>query len=126
MNRTFVWLSLGALALTLSSRSFARPAMSVKEVRTVFDAGGRGDRYFNSQLRAQMRDMGLRFVSTRRGADAILRSSGQGTDAGGFRGSAFLKAPSGQTIWSARIERVPRSRAMAFDSLAAKLRAARR
>lgn len=100
--------------------------MSVKEVRTVFDAGGRGDHVFNSRLRAQMRDLGLRFVHSRGQADAVLRSSGQGTDADGFRGRATLRSPGGQTLWSAKVERAPRSRAMAFDSLAAKLRAARK
>lgn len=112
-------------ALSFCSLASARNVVLVKDVRTVFDAGGRGDRYFNSRLRSQMRGMGLRFVRSRGQADAILRSSGQGTEAGGFRGAASLSAPSGQTIWSAKVERAPRSRAMAFDSLAQKLRAAR-
>lgn len=126
MRKTPVLLSLFALLVAFHALSFARPAMSVKRVRTVFDAGGRGDDYFNSRLRAEMRGMGLRFVHSRAGADAVLQSNGQGTPEGGFEGFAVLTAPSGREIWSAKVTRAPRSRVMAFDSLADKLRAARR
>jgi hypothetical protein len=114
------------IAVGSSSVAWARPVAPVKEVRTVFDAGGRGDAFFNSHLREQMRAMGFRFIPSRSKADAILRSSGQGTRARGFRGFASLTAPNGKAIWSAGVERAPHSRAMAFDSLAQKLRAARR
>ena len=100
--------------------------MSVKEVRTVYDAGSRGDSYFNSHLRSQMRGMGIRFVKSRQSADAVLRSSGTYTNPGGFVGSATLVTPGGKVLWKGNVTRAPRSRVMAFDSLAAKLRAARR
>jgi len=122
--KCFLWLALAVVAL--SSLVLARPAPSVKDVRTVFDAGGRGNAFFNSQLRTQMRDMGIRFVDSRSKADAILKSSGQSTELGGFVGSASLSTPRGKMLWSAKVERTPGSRAMAFDSLAQKLRAARR
>ncbi|BCM91516.1 hypothetical protein IAD21_03391 [Abditibacteriota bacterium] len=122
MKKSFVALVL----LSLGVRVWARPVASVKEVRTVYDGGSRGNTYFNSQLRSQMRGMGIRFVKKRQSADAILHSRGIGTEAGGFSGSASLLTPGGKTLWSARVARAPRSRAMAFDSLAAKLRAARR
>ncbi len=103
-----------------------RPVASVKEVRTVYDGGGRGDAGFNANLRREMRALGLRFVRSRTGADAILRSKGEGTARGGFSGSASLTTPTGKFLWQSRIERAPDSSAMAFSSLAAKLRAARR
>ncbi len=103
-----------------------KPASSVKDVRTVFDGGASGNAFFNARLRSEMRGMGIRFVSTRKSADAILRSGGQSTDEGGFSGWSTLASPSGNTLWSAKIERAPASRVMAFDSLAQKLRAARR
>lgn len=106
--------------------ALARPVRSVKEVRTVFDGGSRGDSYFNSRLRGEMRGMGIRFVAARKRADATLRSQGRGTDDGGFSGFASLVSPTGRVLWSAQIRREPNSRTMAFDSLAAKLRAARR
>lgn len=109
----------------LASASFARPVASVRDVKTVYDAGGRGDRYFNANFRSQMRAMGFRFVPSLKGADAILRSSGNGTNHSGFRGYASLRALNGQKLWSARVNRAPKSNAMAFDSLAARLRAAR-
>ena len=115
-----------ALLVGLGGAVQARPVSSVKEVRTVYDAGSRGNAYFNSQLRSEMRGMGIRFVRNRKNADAILRSQGLGTNAGGFSGSASLATPSGKTLWSARVARAPRSRSMAFDSLAQRLRAARR
>lgn len=126
MRKTPVLLSLFALLVAFHGLALARPAMSVKRVRTVFDAGGRGDSYFNSHLRVEMRALGLRFVHSRREADAVLQSSGQGTPEGGFEGFAVLTAPSGREIWSARVTREPRSRVMAFHSLVDKLRAARR
>ena len=110
----------------LSSVVEAKPAVSVKDVQLVFDGGARGDSYFNSNLRSEMRRMGMRFVKSRKSAEAILASGGQGTDAGGFSGWASLISSSGHTLWSAKVERAPDSRVMAFDSLAQKLRAARR
>jgi len=109
----------------LASASFARPIASLRDVKTVYDAGGRGDRYFNANLRRSMRAMGFRFVPSLKAADAILRSSGNGTNNSGFRGYASLRALNGQKLWSAGVNRAPKSKAMAFDSLAAKLRAAR-
>jgi len=109
----------------LCSTSFARPIASLRDVKTVYDAGGRGDRYFNANLRRSMRAMGFRFVPSLKGADAILRSSGNGTNANGFRGYASLRALNGQKLWGAQVNRAAKSNAMAFDSLAAKLRAAR-
>lgn len=117
---------MGFLVSGAGSLAWARPVPSVKEVRTVYDAGSRGDSYFNSHLRSQMRGMGIRFVRSRQSADAVLRSSGTYTNPGGFVGSASLVTPGGTTLWKANVTRVPRSRVMAFDSLAAKLRAARR
>ncbi len=122
MKRLLVLASLFSLGIVV----WARPVASVKEVRTVYDAGSQGDSYFNSHFRSQMRGMGIRFVKSRKNADAILRSSGDGTDAGGFSGSASLITPGGKTLWQANVMRAPRSQSMAFDSLAAKLRAARR
>lgn len=114
-----------ATVLGLASATFARPIASVRDVRTVYDAGGRGDRYFNASLRRSMRAMGFRFVPSLKGADAILRSSGNGTNQSGFRGQASLRSLNGRKLWSAQVKRAPKSNAMAFASLAAKLRAAR-
>lgn len=115
-----------AALLTLCSVVLAKPVASVKAVRTVFDGGASGNAFFNAQLRSEMRAMGIRFVSSRNGADAILKSSGRGTNSGGFSGWAFLASLEGKVLWRAKVERAPSSRVMAFDSLAAKLRAARR
>lgn len=115
-----------ATVLGLASATFARPIASVRDVKTVYDAGGRGDRYFNVNLRRSMRAIGFRFVPSLKGADAILRSSGNGTNHSGFRGQASLRALNGQKLWSAGVNRAPKSNAMAFASLAAKLSAARR
>jgi hypothetical protein len=122
MTKSLIVASL----LALSSFAMARPVASIKQVRTVYDGGSRGNDYFNSRLRSQMRDMGIRFVKDQGSADAVLRSNGIWTRAGGFSGSASLSTTAGKSLWSARVARAPRSREMAFDSLAAKLRAARR
>ena len=120
-------LPLAVLLVAVSSApTFARPVQSVREVRTVFDGGARGDAGFNANLRSEMRAMGLRFVRSRTSADAVLRSQGQSTTRGGFAGTASLVSPTGRVLWSAQVNRDPDSRAMAFISLAAKLRAARR
>jgi len=121
MKKIVVLLSV----LASANWALALPIASVRDVKSVYDAGGRGDRYFNAGLRREMRAMGLRFVPSLKKADAILFSMGNGTNTGGFRGRASLRALNGATLWSAKVSRAPRSKAMAFSSLAAKLRRAR-
>lgn len=109
-----------------SAVTMAAPqASSVKGLTRVWDAGGRGNAYFNTQLRREMRADGWKFVKKRGDAQAILNSSGDWTK-NGFSGTLTLRAPSGKILWKGASERKNGARTMAFQSLGQKLRAARR
>ena len=104
--------------------ALAAPVNSVQKINTVYDHSARGDAYFNKQLRAEMRQMGLRFVGDRKKADVILDSWGEGKD-GGFRANMTLRDRAGRLIWRESVTRPKGSRVMAFERLGDKLRAAR-
>ena len=106
--------------------ALAAPATSVGNIRTVYDHSARGDAYFNKQLRAEMRQMGLKFVADRKKADVSLDSAGQGTREGGFKANMTLRDRAGRIIWRESVERPKGSRTMAFERLGDKLRKARR
>ena len=105
--------------------ALAAPAPSVQKVQTLYDHSARGDAYFNAQLRRELRQMGLRFVTNRKGADAILDTSGSGTKDGGFRATMTLRDRAGRIIWRESVTRPTKSRVMAFERMGDKLRAAR-
>ena len=105
--------------------ALAAPAPSVQSIRTVYDHSARGNAYFNKQLRAEMRQMGLKFVGDRKKADVILDSWGQGTKEGGFSASMTLRDRAGRIVWRETVKRPNGSRVMAFERLGDKLRAAR-
>ncbi len=104
----------------------AAPVPSVAKIQTIYDHSVRGDAYFNTQLRAEMRQMGLRFVKDRKRADVILDSSGNGTKDGGFRATMTLRDRAGRLVWRESVARPSGSRVMAFERLGDKLRAARK
>ena len=104
--------------------ALAAPATSVQNINTVYDHSARGDAYFNKQLRAEMRQMGLRFVADRKKADVILDSWGEGKN-GGFRANMTLRDRAGRIVWRESVTRPKGSRVMAFERLGDKLRAAR-
>ena len=105
--------------------ALAAPVQSVQKINTVYDHSARGDAYFNKRLRAEMRQMGLRFVADRKKADVSLDSSGEGTREGGFRASMTLRDRAGRLVWRETVTRPQGSRVMAFERLGDKLRAAR-
>ena len=106
--------------------ALAAPATSVQNIRTVYDHSARGDAYFNKQLRAEMRQMGLRFVADRKKADVSLDSWGEGTREGSFKANMTLRDRAGRIIWRESVARPKGSRTMAFERLGDKLRRARR
>ena len=114
--------TFGALAPMVA---LAAPAVSVQKINTVYDHSARGNAYFNQRLRAEMRQMGLRFVADRKKADVILDSWGQGTRDGGFKANMTLRDRAGRIVWRENVERPKGSRVMAFERLGDKLRAAR-
>ena len=118
-------LFTAALGAVTPIVALAAPVTSVQKINTVYDHSARGDAYFNKRLRAEMRQMGLRFVSDRKHADAILDSSGGGTKDGGFRATMTLRDRAGRIVWRESVTRPAGSRVMAFERLGDKLRAAR-
>ncbi len=112
--------ALGAITPIVA---LAAPVASVQKVNTVYDHSARGDAYFNKQLRAEMRQMGLRFVADRKKADVILDSWGEDKD-GGFRANMTLRDRAGRIMWRESVNRPKGSRVMAFERLGDKLRAA--
>ncbi len=106
--------------------ALAAPATTVQKINTVYDHSARGNAYFNKQLRAEMRQMGLKFVSSRNKADVSLDSWGQGTRDGGFKANMTLRDRAGRIVWRESVERPNGSRTMAFERLGDKLRAARK
>ena len=123
MNPKVILSAMGASLLPIVAH--AAPVQSVAKIHTVYDHSARGDAYFNRQLRAEMRQMGLRFVRDRKGADVILDSSGSGTKDGGFRATMTLRDRAGRLVWRESVTRPTGSRVMAFERLGDKLRAAR-
>ena len=106
--------------------ALAAPVASVQKINTVYDHSARGDAYFNKRLRAEMRQMGLRFVADRKKADVILDSWGEGSREGGFKANMTLRDRAGRIVWRESVSRPTGSRVMAFERLGDKLRAARK
>lgn len=105
--------------------ALASPVPSVAKIQTVYDHSARGDQFFNAQLRRELRQMGLRFVSDRKSADVILDSWGDGIKYGGFRATMTLRDRAGRLVWRETVIRPPGSRLMAYERLGDKLRKAR-
>ena len=91
----------------------------------IFDAGGRGNAFFNARLRQELRADGWKFVKTRAQADAILTSRGDWTK-NGFAGTLILRNKDGKIVWRRQIERKNGENTMVFQKLSRELRAARR
>lgn len=100
------------------------PVMSMRQVRTVFHRRATGNAVFTARLRAELKQNGLRFVSSARGADAILDSTGQYTGRG-FAAKMTFFDRRGRVIWSQSVFRPDNSRVMAYQRLADQLRARR-
>lgn len=123
MNSKLLFASaFGALTPIVA---LAAPVANVQKINTVYDHSARGDAYFNQRLRAEIRQMGLRFVGDRKKADVILDSWGEGTPNGGFRANMTLRDRAGRIVWRENVTRPKGSRSMAFERLGDKLRAAR-
>lgn len=105
--------------------ALASPVPSVAKIQTVYDHSARGDQYFNAQLRRELRQMGLSFVSDRNSADVILDSRGDDLKYGGFRAMMTLRDRAGRLVWRETVMRPPGSRLIAYEHLSDKLRKAR-
>lgn len=113
------WIFSLLLALPISAG--ATPLKGDK----IFDAGGRGDAFFNARLREELRADGWKFVSTRADADAILTSRGQ-SHKNGFVGTLILRDQRGKVLWQRQLQRKNGENTMVFQKLSRELRASRR
>jgi len=100
-----------------------KPVSSIKQVRTVYVLRLSGDRVFASRLKNEMRKMGLKFVSHKANADAVLTGSGQ-YKTGAFSGQIKFYNRNGKLIWKAKAFRPRNSNDMAYSRLSGQLRRA--
>lgn len=103
----------------------AAPARPLRNVQTLYDLGGKGNAYFNSVMRGEVRKAGFRFVRNRKNSDATFSSSGYWTSNRGFTGTVTFRDLRGRVLWTKKVHRLPNSRVMAFESISRELRAAK-
>lgn len=119
-----VWAkTVWAKTATSSTRSSVRVVHNIGDVKTVYVRKLEGDREFARRLMNEMRAMGIRFVKSSRGADALLSARGD-YENDAFYGSIKFVNRNGKTLWSARATRPKGSNYMAYSRLADQLRAA--
>jgi len=120
-------LLFGALAsaktTTSSTRSTARVARNIQDVRTVYVRKIEGDREFARRLTNEIKNCGLRFVENSKDADALFFARGH-YERGAFYGAMKFVNRRGKTLWSASATRPKGSNYMAYSRLADQLRAA--
>ena len=100
-------------------------AVSLRHIKTLYITRLNGDPVFTSRLKREIQGMGLRFVSSRKAADALLEGAGS-YDNDQFWGRLTLRSHGGQVLWTAQAYRPRGSDYMAYSRLADKLRAALR
>ena len=108
-----------------TSHAAPQNVQNIKNVRTVYVQRVQGDRVFARRLMNEMRVLGLRFVSDKKRADALLSARGDYSK-GQFFGTVTFRDKSGRMIWSAQALRPRGSNYMASTRLVDKLRAARK
>lgn len=92
------------------------------DVHIVFARRAAGNAVFNRNLRAALQARGLRFTKNIKGADAMLDTSGQGLQNGGFAGEMTFIGRDGRVLQREKVVRPARSRTMVFRPLAQKVR----
>lgn len=126
VNRKFfaIGLSLVLLSMALALEASAQSKIaSIRQVRKIYLLRMTGDRVFSSRLKKEMQQMGLRFVSAKSDADAVLTGSGQYSE-GEFYGQIKFFNLDGKIIWQAKATRPCNSNYMAYSRLADQLRRA--
>jgi len=117
---------IAALTLgTVPQFTWAAPSRPLRNVKTLYDAGGKGDPYFRSEMRAQVRNAGFRFVRSRGVADATYSASSYWTKNRSFVGIVTIRDLRGRVLWQKQVTRKPNVRVMAFQSIGSALRAAK-
>ena len=119
--------ALGCVAVFLLSGSrqakAKAPLQSIQQARSIYVSSARGDQKFVARLKNEMRDMGLRFVSEKTDADAIMAVFGEYSD-GEFYGQLKFFNRAGKVIWKGQAKRPRGSNYMAYSRLANQLRRA--
>ena len=130
MKSRFLYSLIVAVALlltaraTISSASNARgDATELRKIRVLAIRSWRGDRTFKTNLQRELRAMGFSFTTEKSRAQAFVKARGGGNE-GDFTGELWIYNRAGKLLWHEKAYRPRRSNQMAYQRIAAKLRAA--
>lgn len=131
MKKRFLFsliFAAAALFLTHAATSFAASrargdATELRQIRVLAIRSWRGDRTFKANLQRELRAMDFVFATDKNRAQAFLKARGGGGN-GDFTGELWIYNRAGKLLWHEKAYRPRRSNRMAYQSIAAKLRAA--